>query len=39
MDVKTLAERLDQMPMFPYFTTCHAIVCTLHTRQDLGLGE
>lgn len=39
MDLKNLAEQLDQMPMFPYFTLCHIIVCTLNARADLGSGE
>lgn len=39
MDVKTLAEHLDRMPMFPYFTLCHIVVCTLNARADLGPGK
>lgn len=39
MDLKTLAEHLDQMPMFPYFTLSHIIVCTLIARADLGIGK
>lgn len=39
MDVKSLAEYLDQMEMFPYFTLCHIIVSTLNVRADLGSGK
>lgn len=39
MDLKSLAERLNQMPIFPFFTICHVIVCTLNVRSDLGSGE
>lgn len=36
MNVKSFAERLDQVQMFPYFTLSHIIVCTLSARADLG---
>lgn len=36
MDVKTFAEYLDQVQMFPYFTLSHIVVCTLSARADLG---
>lgn len=39
MDIKTLAEHLDQMPMYPYFTVCYITVCTLNVRSDMGQGE
>lgn len=39
MDLKALAEYLDQMPMYPYFTLCHIVVCTLDARADLGTSK
>jgi hypothetical protein len=39
MDLKSLAEHLDRMPVHPYFTYCQMIVCTLDVRSDLGAGK
>jgi len=39
MDLKSIAERLDHMPINPYFSSCHIIVCTILVRSDLGTGE
>lgn len=39
INIKTLAEHIDQMPMFPYFTLSHVLVCAMNARIDLGAGE
>jgi hypothetical protein len=39
MDLKSLAEHLDEMPVYPYFTYSQMIVCTLDVRSDLGASE
>lgn len=39
MDLKSLAEWLDQMPIDPYFTYFHIVACTLYVRTDMGAGK